>query len=82
MKNRVVYYLAITIPIVIIILLRMADLFTPTWFFSSLLIYASLYRTYTDGKRLMEKGLIAKKDIWKLIIPGQRMKYFKELYLR
>jgi hypothetical protein len=34
-----------------------------------------------DGKRLSDKNIIKKKDIWKMIIPRKRFENFKELYL-
>jgi hypothetical protein len=34
------------------------------------------------GKRLSDKNIIQKKDIWKMIIPGKRFEYFNELYLK
>lgn len=47
---------------------------------SFMLFYVLIFRTYIDGKRLHEKNLIDKKDIWKMVIPGNHIKYFKALY--
>ncbi|AGC75219.1 hypothetical protein DDD_0092 [Nonlabens dokdonensis DSW-6] len=48
----------------------------------SLLFYAFVYRTYTDGKKLASRNIISESSIWKLALPGTRFKYFKELYLK
>jgi hypothetical protein len=54
-----------------------------SWEFMGLIFFYSLiYRTYIDGKRLVDKNIIEKKDIWKMIIPGKRLAYFRELYLK
>jgi len=82
MKNLKVYYFVTIFPVVIIFLLKFTDMITSTWFFYLFVTYLLLYRTYTDGRRLAVKGIIEERDIWKMIIPGQRFKYFKELYLQ
>ena len=81
MKSKLLYYLAITIPLLTLGLLYKIETLDSTWFFILVLVYALIYRTYTDGKRLVEKGIIKETDIWKMVIPGQRYKFFKELYL-
>jgi len=82
MKNLFVFYLLILIPFGIILWLNNADLIDGMTFAGLLLFYALIYRTFTDGKKLVDKNIIAKKDIWKMIIPGSRLEYFKELYLK
>ncbi|CAN5333635.1 hypothetical protein BH23BAC2_BH23BAC2_24580 [soil metagenome] len=82
MKNILRYYVAILIPLGLIIWLNNLDLLSSTFFPGFLFFYAFIYRTYTDGKRLFDKGLITKEDIWKGLIPGSRLKYFKDLYLQ
>jgi len=81
MKNILLYYSAILFPLGVIIWLGTEDLISSTLFVGLLLFYLLIYRTYTDGRRLYDKGLISKKDIWKVIIPGSHFQYFKELYL-
>ena len=54
----------------------------PTLFVLLLFFYALIFRTYVDGKRLADKNIIQKKNIWKMIIPGKRFEYFRELYLK
>jgi len=81
MKNTFLYYLAITIPFGIIVwMIRNQTIslgYLTLLFFSYLLVY----RPYIDGKRLVAKNKIDKKDIWKMILPGNQIKYFRELYL-
>jgi hypothetical protein len=82
MKNLFIYYLTILSPIGILTWLSRTDLVNPTLFVLLLFFYVLIFRTYVDGKRLSDKNVIQKKDIWKMIIPGKRFEYFKELYLK
>jgi hypothetical protein len=82
MKNLFIYYLTILSPIGILTWLSRTDLVNPTLFVLLLFFYVLILRTSVDGKRLSDKNVIQKKDIWKMIIPGKRFEYFKELYLK
>ena len=82
MKNIFIYYLTILTPLAIIIWLNKTNSIDSTYFVGLLFIYLLVFRTYIDGKRLFDKNVIQKKDIWKMIIPGKRIEYFKKLYLR
>jgi hypothetical protein len=82
MRNLFIYYLTILSPIGVLIWLSRTDLVNPTLFVLLLFFYILIFRTYVDGKRLSDKNVIQKKDIWKMIIPGKRFEYFKELYLK
>jgi hypothetical protein len=82
MKKLFIYYLTILLPLGILIWLSKTDLINPTLFVFLLFFYALIFRTYVDGKRLADRNIIPKKDIWKMIIPGKRIEYFKELYLK
>ncbi|EAR11489.1 hypothetical protein PI23P_06096 [Polaribacter irgensii 23-P] len=82
MKNLFIYYLTILLPLGILNWLSKTDLMNPTLFVLLLFFYALIFRTYVDGKRLADKNIIQKQDIWKMIIPGKRFKYFSELYLK
>ncbi|MDC3299086.1 hypothetical protein OAV05_00565 [Flavobacteriaceae bacterium] len=82
MKNLFIYYLTILSPIGMLTWLSRIDLVNPTLFVLLLFFYVLIFRTYVDGKRLSDKNVIQKKDIWKMIIPGKRFEYFKELYLK
>ena len=82
MKNLLTFYILILAPLGILFWLNKSDLINGTLFVILLIFYALVYRTYTDGKRLAYKNIIQKKDIWKMIIPGNRFEHFKELYLK
>ena len=82
MKNIIVYYFVVIVPLAIIFLLALTNTINSNWFVYSFCFYLFIYRTYIDGKRLADKGLIAKKDIWRMIVPGYRIRFFKDLYLR
>lgn len=82
MKNLFIYYLTITVPIGILVWLSKTNFLSSILFVVLLSFYAFIFRTYVDGKRLSEKNIIPRKDIWKMIIPGKRFEYFKELYLK
>lgn len=79
MKNRILYYIALFAPAAA---LAVSWKILPSTLALVLLgFYIFVYRTFLDGLRLAEKGVIPKRDIWKMIKPGMRGKYFKELYL-
>jgi hypothetical protein len=80
MKNMVTYYLAILLPI--LLLNWMAKSVNSIWFAILLFIYALQYRTLIDGVRLVNKKVIKRSEIWKLLIPGQRIEYTKDLYFK
>ncbi|MDG4949661.1 hypothetical protein NLM59_01880 [Weeksellaceae bacterium KMM 9724] len=82
MKSLLTYYILILAPLAVLFALKASELLGGSLFVTLLLAYALLYRTYTDGKRLADKNIIPYKDIWKIIIPGRRVKYFRDLYLK
>ena len=82
MKNLKIYYLAIIVPLIIIFIFYKFQIFDSTYLLVLFLIYATIYRTYTDSKRLIDKKIISKKDFWKLLIPGTRIEHFRELYIK
>lgn len=82
MKNLKIYYLAIIIPLIMIFIFYKFQIIDSTYFLILFLIYATIYRTYTDSKRLIDKKIISKNDFWKLLIPGTRIEYFRELYIK
>lgn len=80
MKNILIYYMAILIPLALIFWLAMSG--HTNWFAILLLIYAIPYRMLVDGQRLVSKKLIKWNESWKLFFPWNRYDYFKELYFR
>ena len=81
MKNKLIYYITITTPIILIFMFDRLQIINTNWVVGLFFLYLFVYRTYVDGLRLAAKGVIPKKDIWKVLIPGTRVKYFSELYL-
>ncbi|MEN8816440.1 MAG: hypothetical protein ABF274_06165 [Nonlabens sp.] len=69
-------------PLAILIWCSKKDWIDGTLLTVGLLFYAIVYRTFTDGKRLAVKNIIPESSIWKLVVPGTRFQYFKELYLK
>ena len=80
MKNILIYYLAILLPIPLLIWISRTD--NSGWFTILLLVYALPYRTLIDGMRLISKRIIKWSEIWKLLIPGQRLEYTRDLYFK
>ena len=74
------YYLKIIIPLGALFTLVHFELIAALPFVSLLFFYALVYRTYIDAKKLVEQDVIQKKDMWKLLIPFWRVRYFKQLY--
>ena len=82
MRNLFVYYVSILLPLATLLFLYGKELIGFTPFLVLILVYLLLYRTWTDGTRLAAKGIIPKKDRWKMMLPGMHMKHFTELYLK
>jgi hypothetical protein len=78
MRNLLVYYLVIAIPLIALATLLFKGY--KTVFFCGLIVYALLYRPLTDGFRLIALKKIEKQDLKKLFIPFWRLKWFKNLY--
>ena len=80
MKNTFLYYLAILLPLIAILLMAYTHYAVYTWVVL-LLIYGVIYRPLVDGVRLIQKGVIRKSEIWKLFVPFfYHGKWFKQLY--
>jgi len=82
MKNLITYYLLILVPLAAIFLLNGFDIINSGQFVGLFFFYLLVYRTYIDGKKLADKNLIPKKDIWKMVIPGKRIHFIRELYFK
>jgi hypothetical protein len=81
MKKLIIYYTSIIIPLVFLAYTVRVHFIDSVWFTISLFVYAFIYRTFTDYFRLRSKNVIDRKHFWKILVPGARIKYFKELYL-
>lgn len=82
MKYLLVYYVLTLVPLAGILMGQKMELINSTQFIGLFFFYLLIYRTCIDGMKLASKNLISKKDIWKLIIPGKRLTYARELYFR
>lgn len=80
MKNIFVYYLSLITPLCL--LMTFWGGMNPNMALALLGVYVLIYRTWLDGSRLYQKGLILQKDIWKVSYNGSRIKHFKALYLQ
>ena len=80
MENSRIYYILLLLPLFLIFSAQKMALINSPELLVLLGFYFLIYRTYLDGKRLADKNLIPESDIWKMLIPGQRFKYFRELY--
>ena len=80
MENSKLYYLFMLVPLFVIFSAKQMALISSFELLILLSSYFLIYRTYIDGKRLADKNLIPETEIWKMLIPGQRFKYFQELY--
>ena len=78
MKNIAVFYVAVLIPIPLIIYSFSFDNLLLAFY--ALALYALAYRPVIDYLRLLSKG-VSKEPFWKLYIPLFRVKYFRELYM-
>jgi hypothetical protein len=80
MKNLIVYYATIFIPLGLLLYFAKTKQPDSAWFVGLLFFYAFIFRAIADYARLLSKDAIAKKQFWHILIPGSRIKYFKELY--
>ena len=80
MKNLVNYYLATLSPLILLFGMSQLGFIGAKNLVLFFLFYILVYRTCIDGLRLVAMNLIDKKDIWKLVIPGSRAEFLRELY--
>ena len=81
MRNLLVYYLAILVPFIGIILAGKQGLVSPEWFLFDLFFYVFVYRQATDLWRLRSKGVITKITIADAFNYFLQVKHFRALYL-
>lgn len=77
MKNILIYYFAILLPIPLLVWNAYHNSMT---FFVLLMIYVTIYRSFVDGQRLIEKRIINKNELWKAFIPFWTSMHFRQLY--
>ncbi|GAA4766311.1 hypothetical protein GCM10023230_15090 [Flavobacterium hankyongi] len=77
MKNLLIFYTIILLPLPVLAWLAINDL--SLYFVIGAILYI-IYRNFTDGYRLYLLGLISKNDILKFKPIFLRAKYFPKLY--
>lgn len=75
MKKLIFYYFAILIPLPLLI-----GFSSNSKMFVVFLISYVIYRGFVDGQRLIEKGILDKKELWKAFIPFWCSRYYRQLY--
>jgi hypothetical protein len=81
MKRFICYYFLILFPIFFMLWI-MFYINNSFIFVISLLIYTLIYRFVVDANRMIYKGILQRKNWWKIYIPGYHLKWFSELYLK
>lgn len=77
MKNLVIYYILIFLPFPLIYMISESG---NGALVGGLLIFYVIYRIFVDYYRLVNKGLMEKKDFFKILIPFWPIQFFKEMY--
>jgi hypothetical protein len=80
MKNHALYYSAILLPLILLGYALYSD--HMTLFVWGILIYVLIYRPFTDGFRLISRGIIRKDELWKVFIPLYKLKWQWYCYFR
>lgn len=78
MNKLLKYYILILspFPLIMIYFFKGGDAVV---FLIFLLLYY-VYRVVIDGQRLIEKKILTKNEVYKLLIPFYRSRYFRQLY--
>ena len=80
MKSLFVFYLAIVLPLALLVLAAKQLSLTPGVFVLLLSIYVLVYHPLVSALRLIATNKIKKSDFWQLMIPFSNMKYFSFLF--
>ena len=80
MKNVYLYNFCAITPLPLLIYLSKMGVMNSTWFCFFLFFYAFPYRFYIYYLRLRSKNVVQRNEMYSLMIPGNRIKYFRELY--
>ncbi len=70
----------ILLPFLLLIVAMKQEVIGMNWSLALLLFYAFIYRGITDFYRLKSKNVLNNNEFLKVLVPGSRIKYFKELY--
>lgn len=77
MKNLIIYYIQILLPLPLLYFFAKQN---ESVMFVVLLAFYYIYRIFTDYYRLRRKNVLKKNDFLLFIFPLWNIKYFKELY--
>ena len=77
MSRLLNYYILILAPLILIYpLVKLENTSLMIWFLFAYVIYIG----FIDGRRLIDKGILKKKELWKSFIPFYNSQYTRELY--
>jgi hypothetical protein len=80
MKNIIVYYIFIFVPMTALAIGAKTHLLSALSFSVLLLTYALIYHPLLSGLRLVALNKITKEQLWLNFIPGWNWKYFSDLF--
>ncbi|NNF19197.1 MAG: hypothetical protein HKN61_05430 [Flavobacteriaceae bacterium] len=80
MKNVFIHYLLLLAPLGLIFWVYEHFELSSELLAGMILVYFLTYKSYLDGRRLVAKNILSPHEIWIMIIPGNHLRYFKELY--
>ena len=80
MKNILVFYLAVFIPIAVLVYCGLIHAISNTQFFFGMLSYCFIYHPLISGMRLIQLNKIEASQFWKTFIPGWNWKFFSSLF--
>jgi hypothetical protein len=80
LKNLIHFYIAISVPLILLALAARYDLISSTEFTLALAFYVFIYHPLILGLRLMATYKISRSEFWRTFIPFWNMKYFGFLF--
>ena len=80
MKSLLLFYLAILLPLLALVLLSRMHLVGPLFFTISILLYALVYHPFISGLRLIATGKIRKNQFMLNFIPSWNWRFFEFLF--
>jgi len=78
-RNRISFWLLCIFPFAFVFLL--GRYLGPTWFAVPLMLYVAIYRPILAIFRLLQLGLIEKRNAWKAFIPFYYTHYTVDLWV-
>jgi hypothetical protein len=81
MKNILVFYLAVFIPILVLVYCARIHAISSAQFAFGMLSYCLIYHPVISGMRLIQLNKIQVSQFWHTFIPGWNWKFFSSLFL-